>query len=181
MDILKINLGDFIGYKISSDFWVLVLAVLVVILIIVIIVNSAKMSRLKKSYNKFMSGKDTKSLEETLSDKFLEVDEALEITKNNEKKVNEIADKMHKTFQKSGIVKYDAFNESGGKLSFAFALLNQLNDGVLINAMHTREGCYTYIKEIVDGNSYLILSKEEEKALAIAKGEIEKSTDSEEE
>ncbi len=41
----------------------------------------------------------------------------------------------------------------GGKLSFSLALLSQTNDGFIINAMHSREGCYTYIKEIIDGNS----------------------------
>ena len=44
------------------------------------------------------------------------------------------------------------------------------NDGYIINAMHTREGCYTYIKEIVDGNSIIVLSEEEQKALNRAMG-----------
>ena len=69
-----------------------------------------------------------------------------------------------------GLVKYDAFNEMGGKLSFSLAMLNAKEDGFIINAMHTREGCYTYIKEIVDGNSIIVLSEEEQEALNMAKG-----------
>ena len=53
----------------------------------------------------------------------------------------------------------------GGKLSFSLAMLDVRNNGFIINAMHTREGCYTYIKEIVDGNSIIVLSDEEQKAL----------------
>ena len=75
---------------------------------------------------------------------------------------------MKYTFQKVGLIKYDAFNEMGGKLSFSLALLNETNDGFIINAMHSREGCYTYIKEVVDGNSIITLSEEEEEALQMA-------------
>ena len=39
------------------------------------------------------------------------------------------------------------------------------NNGFIISAMHTREGCYTYIKEIVDGNSIIVLSEEDQEAL----------------
>ena len=70
-----------------------------------------------------------------------------------------------KVYEKTGIVKYDAFNEMGGKLSFALAMLDKSNNGYVINAMHSREGCYTYIKEIVKGESFITLGEEEKKAL----------------
>lgn len=75
---------------------------------------------------------------------------------------------MKTTFQKVGLVKYDAFHEMGGKLSFSLALLNEINDGFIVNAMHSREGCYTYIKEIIDGNSIIALADEEQEALDMA-------------
>ena len=53
----------------------------------------------------------------------------------------------------------------GGKLSYALCMLNEKNDGYIINAVHSREGCYSYIKEIIDGNSVIGLSEEEEQAL----------------
>ena len=62
-------------------------------------------------------------------------------------------------------MKYDAFKEVGGKLSFALAMLDQENNGFVINAIHNRDGCYTYIKEIVKGESYIILGEEEKEAL----------------
>ena len=69
-----------------------------------------------------------------------------------------------------GLEKYDAFNEMGGKLSFSVCLLDNRDNGFILNAMHTREGCYTYIKEIIDGNSIVVLSAEEQKALDAALG-----------
>ena len=73
------------------------------------------------------------------------------------------------TFQKVGLVKYDAFNEMGGKLSFSLAMLNESDNGFVLNAVHSREGCYTYIKEIIDGNSIITLAEEEQEALKMAK------------
>lgn len=79
-----------------------------------------------------------------------------------------VLDHLDNTYQKVGLVKYDAFNEMGGKLSFSLALLNRKNDGFIINAMHSREGCYTYIKEIINGNSVIMLADEEREALDMA-------------
>ena len=53
----------------------------------------------------------------------------------------------------------------GGKLSFALTLLDGNNSGFILNAMHSREGCYTYIKEIVRGESYIELAEEEAQSL----------------
>ena len=82
---------------------------------------------------------------------------------------------MKSTFQKVGLVKYDAFHEMGGKLSFSLALLNESNDGFVMNAVHSREGCYTYIKEIIDGNSIIVLADEEKEALEMAMEESKSS------
>ena len=81
------------------------------------------------------------------------------------KQIKSLFEAMQLTYQKMGLIKYDAFNEMGGKLSFSLAMLDVRNNGFIINAMHTREGCYTYIKEILDGNSIIVLSDEEQKAL----------------
>ena len=67
----------------------------------------------------------------------------------------------------------------GGKLSFALAMLDNNNNGWIINAMHSREGCYTYVKEIVKGESYVELAEEEAEALdrAIFKDAYEMETE----
>ena len=58
---------------------------------------------------------------------------------------------MESTFQKVGIIKYDAFNQMGGKLSFSLALLNENDDGFILNSVHSSDGCYSYTKIIKNG------------------------------
>lgn len=153
---------------IESDYIIIGLAALVLILFILIIVNIVQMKKMKKNYKIFMSGKNAKTLEEVLVKRLDQVDVLMEANKKNEEDINRIFETLRGTFEKMGLVKYDAFNEMGGKLSFSLAMLNQKNDGFIINAMHSREGCYTYIKEIIDGNSIINLSDEEKEALDMA-------------
>lgn len=163
---MDINLQELTGIRL--DLFVIALAALVVVLIIILIVNSVKMSKLKKNYKIFMEGKDAKSLEDTLIRRLDQIDDLMESDKENKEAIQVVLDHLDATYQKVGLVKYDAFNEMGGKLSFSLALLNRKNDGFIINAMHSREGCYTYIKEIINGNSVILLSEEEKEALAEA-------------
>ena len=139
---------------------------LFVILLFLLYVNvTMKYNRLKSSYMTFMRGKDGKTLEESMKERFAEVDTILKVTKQNRSDIREINRRLEGNYQKLGIVKYDAFNEMGGKLSFALAMLDGKNNGWVINAMHSREACYTYVKEIVKGESYVELAEEEAEAL----------------
>ena len=85
---------------------------------------------------------------------------------------------MNVMFSKYGVEKYDAFDDVGGKLSFALALLDKNNTGLILNAVHSRDNCFLYLKEIVKGESYVVLSQEEvealRKAVNFGLGEIEK-------
>ena len=134
-------IAQYLGF--DSDYIIIGLAAFAIILLILIIVNMAQTSKLKKKYNKFMSGKNAKSLEDTLIKRLDQVDSLMEANNANEKSIKKLFTNMKFTFQKVGLVKYDAFNEMGGKLSFSLALLNQTNDGFVLNAVHSREGCYT--------------------------------------
>lgn len=78
---------------------------------------------------------------------------------------------MESAYQKMGLVKYDAFSQMGGQLSFCLALLDENNNGFIINSVHSTEGCYSYTKEIKNGQSDISLGKEEAEAMAIAMGE----------
>lgn len=153
---------------IDSDYILLVLAGFVVILLIILLVNAVQIHKLKKKYKMFMDGKNAKTLEESIMSRMDQMDYLISSNKKNENDIQTIYKNLKSTFQKVGLVKYDAFQEMGGKLSFSLALLNETNDGFIINAMHSREGCYTYIKEIIDGNSVITLADEEKEALDMA-------------
>lgn len=161
-------ISKFLGF--DSDYIILGLAAFCIILFIIIIVNIIQINKLKKRYSNFMQGKNAKSLEDTLIIRLKQVDDLMTANDINEKEIKKISEDMKHTFQKVGLVKYDAFNEMGGKLSFSLALLNASNDGFVLNAVHSREGCYTYVKEIIDGNSIITLAEEEQEALKMAKG-----------
>ena len=144
---------------------IILLFLIQVLLFVMLISVNMKYNRLKTSYSSFMKGKDGKSLEQSLKDKFEEAEAVLKFTKQNRTEIRELNRKLETNYQKVGIVKYDAFNEMGGKLSFALAMLDGNDSGWIINAMHSREGCYTYVKEIVKGESYVELAEEEAEAL----------------
>lgn len=169
--------SDFLGFYISVDDLLLtiaIMAIIMVILFILLLVNMGKTNRLRKRYEAFMQGKNAESLEETLTTRIQQIDQLLVSEKKNRQDIERILDTLLHTFQKVGMVKYDAFHEMGGKLSFSLALLDERDNGFVINAMHSREGCYTYIKEILNGNSIIVLADEEKEALNIALGKQEK-------
>ena len=154
---------------IDSDYIIIALVVSTLILLGLCIVNLVQMKELKNRYKIFMSGNNAKSLENTLIERLDQIDGLLAANAENEKNIKQLFTNMKCTFQKVGLVKYDAFNEMGGKLSFTIALLNESNDGFVMNAVHSREGCYTYVKEIIAGNAIIMLSTEEKEALEMAK------------
>jgi hypothetical protein len=92
---------------------------------------------------------------------------------SNRKDIRTLFKKMETTYQKMGLVKYDAFSQMGGQLSFCLAMLDENKNGFILNSVHSTEGCYSYTKEIENGESSLPLGKEEAEALAIALGEEE--------
>lgn len=143
----------------------IILMLLMVFVLLYMITLSMKMARFQKKYKIFMRGKDAESLEKAFEDKFIEVDKLEEISKNQQLELVHIRDHLSRTCNKIGIVKYDAFPDVGGKLSFALAMLDSSNSGFVLNTIHSREGCYTYIKEIVKGESYIVLGEEEKEAL----------------
>lgn len=165
------ELGIDIGYVLLGSIGVILL------LFILILVLFGKNRKLNKKYQQFMQGADGKSLEEEFQQKFSTLDTIVRNTKVLNGRMKKIDELLEGTYQKIGVVKYDAFKEMGGKLSFAMALLTNKNDGFILNCMHSsREGCYTYIKEIIKGESFVILAEEEKEALEIAmnsNGDIE--------
>lgn len=150
---------------IQTEYLIALLFLIQIFLFVLIISVNLKYSRLKRNYSLFMRGKDGKNLEESILEKFAELDKISKIAKKNEENIRKINKKIKKNYQKAGIVRYDAFQEMGGNLSFALTMLDEENSGWILNAMHTRDACYTYVKEIVKGESYIELCEEEKESL----------------
>lgn len=142
--------------------------VLILILFIIAIIQTVKLSKITKKYKKFMLGKNAKSLEKDIEgiyedNKFIKAS-----TEKNRKDIQSLYRKFESAFQKVGIVKYDAYNQMGGQLSFSLALLDENDNGFVLNSVHSTEGCYSYTKEIKNGLCEISLGDEEKKALDIA-------------
>lgn len=147
---------------------ILIIFILLVILIIIAIIAIVKMVGMKKRLEAFLCGKDGMSLEETILSVHEENKYLKSCTDRNKKDIRILYKKAEKTLSKLGLVKYDAFQQMGGQLSFSLAILDEHNDGFIINSVHGTDGCYSYTKEIKGGTCKLPLGKEEEKALLLA-------------
>ena len=147
---------------------VALILILFLVLLIMQIRLMGKFKKLYRTYDRFMRGKNMESMEETVLAQFERI-EALE--KSNEEKdrqIESIFENLQHVYQKTGLVKYDAFREMSGKLSYAVALLDKEDNGILVNSMYSREGCYPYVKTISGGKCSIEMSEEEQKALKIA-------------
>lgn len=152
---------------------ILVLSVILLVSLILNIVNLCAIRKLKKKYEKFMNGKDAKSLEDEIVGLFEDNKFIKASVDKNKKDIRILYKKMESTIQKVGIIKYDAFQQMGGKLSFCLCMLDEENSGFMLNSVHSTEGCYTYTKEIINGKAMIDLGKEEEAALKMAVGDDE--------
>lgn len=154
---------------IDPAYYLAALVFLVIVLIILIIVILCKHKKLRKRIDAFLQGKDGESLEEI----FLSCMEKVQIADKENNRLQEEIEGLKKiqcmTYQKMGMVKYDAFRQMNGELSYALALLDQEENGFIINSIYANEGSYSYIKEIVKGECLIQLSEEEQKALNQAK------------
>ena len=153
---------------ISTDLVIIILFILIIVQFIWIVTIISKFNKLNKRLSKFTTGRDGRNLEEVIGKRFSEIRQIVKNEKQQNKEIDIINDKFLTTFCKIGLVKYDAFKDTSGKLSFSLALLTENHDGIIITSMHSREGCYTYCKEISNEESYYVLSEEERIALDVA-------------
>ena len=147
---------------------IIIICILLIIFIILAIIAIVKMVGMKKRLDAFLCGKDGMSLEESILSVHEENKYLKSCADRNKKDIRILYKKAERTLCKIGLVKYDAFQQMGGQLSFSLALLDEHNDGFIINSVHSTDGCYSYTKEIQAGCCKLALGKEEEKALLLA-------------
>ena len=157
--------GIFASLGIDSGIIIIILLILTVYLLIRNVNSNMRLSRLERRYKVFMKGSDAQSLEKVFVRKFAQIDRLYEAKDQHDHELLFIKKNLDKMFSKYGVEKYDAFDDVGGKLSFALALLDKDNTGLILNAVHSRDNCFLYMKEIVKGESYVMLSQEEVEAL----------------
>ena len=158
------------GWGIDPAYIIIALAVLTLVLLVAVLVCIGQYRKLYRRYDIFMRGKDAETLEDTIEGLINETD----FLRSEDRAVKDLVKSMNKklraSYQKTGIVRYNAFKGMGGNLSFVLALLDDNNSGFILNSVHSREGCYLYLKDVDKGQTDTILGSEEKEALEQALG-----------
>lgn len=158
----------------DPGFLILGLIGLVLILLIFLISTMVQLKSLTRKYDDFMRGKDAETLEDVIMDQIEEIRNLKAEDRAAKDSIRTLNRNFRASFQKFGMVKYNAFQGMGGNLSFVFAMLDYTNTGFVLNCIHSREGCYIYMKEVDRGQTDVVLGNEEQEALEQALGYVEK-------
>lgn len=154
-------------------------SVLSLILFVIVIAGIFKMNKLYRRYDLFMRGKDAETLEDILIELLDQMKELNAKDRANKDMMKVLSKQVKDSFQKFGFVKYNAFKGMGGNLSFVIAMLDNNNSGFVLDVVHSREGCYLYLKEVEEGATEVLLGSEEQEALEQALGYVKRPTMSE--
>jgi len=155
-----------------SDISTIVILIINFVLFITVIISNARISKMNKSNKEFMqkigSGKDISEDINKYMDRIIALEEDLSETHSY---CNQLENKIKRCVQKVGIVRYNAYNDSGKDLSFAVAFLDEKNNGIVFNGIYSREMSNIYAKPVIDGDCKYNLTDEEKEALNKAKND----------
>lgn len=140
-----------------------------VILLVLTLVNASKIKKMKTKYTKFMGDLSDRNIEELMDTCLEELKDLRLKNREMENHINYIERNVLQCVQKMGIVRFNAFENVGSDLSYAVALLDSGDNGVVISSIYSRDNSTTYAKPIMSGKSKYSLSAEEIQALEMAK------------
>ena len=163
--------GSFFGQNL--DLWISIILTVLVLVLGLVIYDIYNHRKLKARYEVFMGINKKRRNDVNMEKLLVECVAKAETIAEKYTKVLEIVQDMNKNMkyccQKVGIVRYNPFEEMGGNLCFAVAILDAEDTGIVINGIHSRSGTFTYAKPVELGVSTYILSKEEQEAIDKAK------------
>ncbi len=169
---MQSNILNMLGIgDIDPAIWVIISVlslILMIILMVICIKNNKKIKALSGRIDDLTSGKGGESLEEELDQIIEDNRNLLKESAKNSKDIEEIFDRLRSVYQKMGIVRYDAYEQLGGEMSAVVVLLDEEDNGVLINNVYSTEGGYVYTREIENGKCKHELGEEEKEALTKA-------------
>ena len=144
------------------------MTITILLALIIFISINIKLAKMNKKYSKMMKGMEGVNIEQLLLAHIEEVKQTVSKVDNLSKDCQRLESISKECIQKVGIIRFNAFDDMGSDLSFAIALLNYQNNGVIVSSIYSRNECQTYAKPITSGNSTYFLTNEEKQALAQA-------------
>lgn len=145
----------------------LLLAVVLVVLALVV-VNIwliARVRQMRAGYLRLTKDATGESLEQLLGEHMERVVAALARAEEVSGACQQLGRRVDGCLQRVGVVRFDAFDDVGGQMSFALALLDDTANGVVISSLHGRRDTRLFVKPVRDGRSEVALTTEEVEAL----------------
>ncbi len=161
--------SNIINIQFEIQFLFIISFVFILINCILLFLNMRKTNKLKIKYSRFMNGLSDRNMEELLETCLTNINSVSAKNKDIEVKINNIERNLFQCIQKFGIIRFNAFDNVGSDLSFAIALLDNNDSGIVISGIYARDSSSTYAKPIISGKSKYSLSAEEIQAIDIAK------------
>lgn len=150
----------------KTDIFILFLLIAIILLFILYIINVSNLKKLRNSYLKFMNKLGNgNNLDEMIKEYINKVNKVEEKNEEILSYCKVIDNNIKRCSQKIGIVRYNAFKDTGSDLSFTLAILDDFNNGVVLNGIYARDSSNIYAKPIENGESKYILSNEEKEAI----------------
>ena len=161
---------------IGNNFILIALGIVIILVAICFILNAVNSSKIST----LMQYSDEGDIISALRDYYDKVED-LSNTINDSSdavlmsRLEECENNSHISIKKIGIVNFDAFEDVTGNMSFALALLNNHDDGVIITSIYGHNSCNTYLREVTEGETPIKLLNEEKEALEKAKNKLKKA------
>jgi hypothetical protein len=150
-----------------------IVGLVVVGLIVALVVAFAGWRRsvaLERRLEGLTRGEDGRSLQGVLEAHLRRVVDTANAVDRLTSRTSALEAQGRKAFQRIGLVRFNPFEDTGSNQSFALALLDADDDGVVVSSLHARGGTRVYAKAVAAGRPEATLSDEEAQALALARG-----------
>lgn len=157
------QLADFFGN--NELLLVVSLLVLVIFLLFLVIYQIYNVSRMKSRYEEMMKGVDGANLENMLLAHIKEMKGVSEESRRLKEENKRLDALLQTATTRIGVVRFSAFADMGSDLSYAVAMLDSHNNGVIFSSIFAREDSRSYVKPIEAGRSTYKLTREEAEAL----------------
>lgn len=150
----------------KTDTFLIINFIVLAILFIAFLVMILKLHSINKKYKNFLKKLGNgKNIEEDLETYMYRVERVEKQNAEIKNLIDIIDSNMDNCIQKIGIVRYNAFKDTGSDLSFALAMLDEKNNGVVLNGIYSREMSNIYAKPVENGKSTYTISEEEKEAI----------------
>ena len=149
----------------NMAFITLTMAAIIFLLLILTINLTLELSKMRARYKKMMSGVEGDNLERML---LRQIDDTRKVEEENRKLQDEdrrLDELLQTAITRVAAVRFCAFEDMGSDLSYAVAMLDAHDNGVIFSSIFGREDSRSYVKPVVNGHSSYTLTAEEEKVL----------------